>query len=173
MTPSSKYSIISPFYHCNSSRPKRVEISELPRITERVQYQQAIRLPSHKGAGLLTFKQQDVLRVLERYIFERSGNLKHQPHPFDEALLAWACNVDLSSETPCALPVAWEGIEYPLLRLLRENAYEAFCAECRKSFQPSEIPPCDTSSEGNVTYEGIFCPSKHRLFVVEICNATV
>ena len=63
---------------------------------------------------------------------------------------------------PCALPVAWRGIKFPLLELIREIAYSVYCAGCRKEFRPDEV----LREEVNY-HESIKCPNGHRLFSVQ------
>lgn len=172
MNQNNGYPVIRQWYHCHSSRAKTVLISDLPKISETVQYQQAIRLPSHIGAGRLSFRQRDFLQALENRLLAGNSRNETHLHPFDAALLDWARDVNTDTTEPCLLPVSWDGIEIPLLALVRKNAYVAYCAECNQTFHAGDLSPCDFFSEGNTTFEGIFCPRNHRLFVTEICQAT-
>ena len=161
----SRYPAVHQWFHCNSGHPKQVFVSELPRITPRFRYQQAIRLTSRIGSGILTFSQCDFLPALEKFI-SRGGLISDaQYHPFDSALLTWARNVDELAIEPCQLPVAWAGIEFALLDLVETKLFSAFCGSCEREYGPDDVIP------ENVQYhQGIKCPQEHRLFLVEVLH---
>lgn len=165
------YPQIHQWYHCNSSHSKRVKIADLPRITPRFRYQQAIRLGSHVGSGVLTFSREDFQTALsERLLRDREEGL----HPFDASLLQWVADVDAGSAEPCLLPVGWHGIENVLLKLIDGRKYSAFCAECGRDHGSSDVG-CDNFSEtfGSSMYGfgRVRCPKGHVLFQTETMHA--
>jgi len=164
------YPQIHQWYHCDSSHAKRVIIAALPRITPHFRYQQAIRLGSHIGSGVLTFSTEDFQIALSERLL-RDG--EEQLHPFDAALLQWVKDIDDGPAEPCLLPVGWFGIEGVLLSLIEGCKYSAFCFDCQRRYEPSEIKVIESEWCGGYGYSGIDCPDDHRLFRTEVIHVVI
>jgi hypothetical protein len=91
-------------------------------------------------------------------------------HPFDAALLQWVADVDTGAAEPCLLPVGWFGIEGALLKLIEGRRFLAFCFDCQRSYEPSEINLIELEWNGPSGYSGIDCPGGHRLFRTEVIH---
>jgi len=96
------YPNIHQWFHCNSRHAKRVVISDIPRMTPRFRYQQAIRLGSPIGSGVLTFHREDFLAAVLAFLLSNDNVVLH---PFDALVLQWVKDFDERNSEPCLLPV--------------------------------------------------------------------
>lgn len=165
------YPQIHQWYHGNSSHSKRVKIANLPRMTPRFRYQQAIRIGFPVGSGVLTFSREDFQTALSgRLLDDREEGL----HPFDAALPQWVADVDTGSAEPCLLPVGWPGIENVLLKLIESRKDPAFCVECSRDHGSSDVG-CDdfpeTFGSSMSGYGRVRCPKGHVLFQTDSMHA--
>lgn len=113
-------------------KPQSVDIEELPRCTEEIQYAQAWPVDPAFAMGLFTFEREKVRESVCDFLKIGKWESDEHLHPFDLSIVNWLADVDFLAIEPIRLPQGWAGMENALFSLIEGNEFKMKCLGCAR-----------------------------------------
>jgi len=144
-------------------------VSELPRCTRMLSYQQMLWPGQDDLFGTFVFEAVDLSRAVHEHL--ESNAIDGRVTVPDLELFEWFQGRDRTCDATTILPSAWQGVEIIILNgVIRTARFEVLCHGCQKLYKPDEVASPPPSERVGTIYHRLACPTGHLLSRIEVMH---